>query len=84
MSVQRDEKKMWAALDQFFLRVLGEKTGRAVMQESREQAADFLAAAQEPSPSRLDGGLYRAEAPGTGRGKADGKIYPGSTGACHA
>lgn len=53
MSVQRDEKKMWAALDQFFLRVLGEKTGRAVMQESREQAAAFLAAAQEPSPSRL-------------------------------
>ena len=50
MSVQRDEKKMWAALDQFFLRVLGEKTGRAVMQESREQAAAFLAAAQEPSP----------------------------------
>ena len=53
MSVQRDEKKMWTALDQFFLRVLGEKTGRAVMQESREQAAAFLAAAQEPSPSRL-------------------------------
>ena len=53
MSVQRDEKKMWAALDQFFLRVLGEKTGRAVMQESREQAAAFLAAAQEPFPSRL-------------------------------
>ena len=53
MSVQRDEKKMWAALDQFFLRVLGEKTGWAVMQESREQAAAFLAAAQEPSPSRL-------------------------------
>ena len=53
MSVQRDEKKMWAALDQFFLRVLGEKTGWAVMQESREQAAAFLTAAQETSPSRL-------------------------------
>ena len=54
MSAQRDEKKMWTMLDRFFLRVLGEKTGKAVMAESREQAAAFLAASRETSPSRRE------------------------------
>ena len=39
MSVQKKEKAMWEMLDRFFLRVLGEKEGTAVMAESREQAA---------------------------------------------
>ena len=54
MSAQRDEKKLWAMLDRFFLRVLGEKTGKEVMAESREQAAAFLAASRETSPSRRE------------------------------
>ena len=54
MSAQRDEKKLWTMLDQFFLRVLGEKTGKEVMAESREQAAAFLAASRETSPSRRE------------------------------
>ena len=54
MSAQKDEKKLWAMLDRFFLRVLGEKTGKEVMAESREQAAAFLAASQETSPSRRE------------------------------
>ena len=54
MSAQRDEKKLWAMLDQFFLRVLGEKTGKEVMAESREQAAAFLVASRETSPSRRE------------------------------
>ena len=54
MSAQRDEKKMWTMLDRFFLRVLGEKTGKEVMAESREQAAAFLAASRETSPSRRE------------------------------
>lgn len=54
MSAQRDEKKMWTMLDRFFLRVLGEKTGKEVMAESREQAAAFLAVSQETSPSRRE------------------------------
>ena len=52
MSVQKKEKAMWEMLDRFFLRVLGEKEGTAVMAESREQAASFLAGSQETSPSR--------------------------------
>ena len=52
MSVQKKEKATWEMLDRFFLRVLGEKEGTAVMAESREQAASFLAGSQEPSPSR--------------------------------
>ena len=52
MSVQKKEKAMWEMLDRFFLRVLGEKEGTAVMAESREQAALFLADSQETSPSR--------------------------------
>ena len=52
MSVQKKEKAMWEMLDRFFLRVLGEKEGTAVMAESREQAASFLASSQETSPSR--------------------------------
>ena len=39
MSVQKKEKATWEMLDRFFLRVLGEKEGTAVMAESREQAA---------------------------------------------
>ncbi len=54
MSAQRKEKKMWAMLDRFFLRVLGEKAGTEVMAESRDQAAAFLAASQETSPSRRE------------------------------
>lgn len=54
MSAQRKEKKMWSMLDQFFLRVLGEKTGKEVMAESRDQAAAFLAVSQETSPSRRE------------------------------
>ena len=54
MSAQRDEKKMWSMLDRFFLRVLGEKAGKEVMAESREQAAAFLAASPETSPSRRE------------------------------
>lgn len=54
MSAQRDEKKMWSMLDRFFLRVLGEKTGKEVMAESREQAAAFLAVSPETSPSRRE------------------------------
>lgn len=54
MSAQRDEKKMWSMLDRFFLRVLGEKTGKEVMAESRDQAAAFLAVSQETSPSRRE------------------------------
>lgn len=54
MSAQRDEKKMWTMLDRFFLRVLGEKTGKEVMAESRDQAAAFLAVSQETSPSRRE------------------------------
>ena len=50
MSVQKKEKAMWEMLDRFFLRVLGEKEGTAVMAESREQAASFLASSQETSP----------------------------------
>ena len=38
MSVQKKEKAMWEMLDRFFLRVLGEKEGTAVMAESREEA----------------------------------------------
>ena len=49
MSVQKKEKAMWEMLDRFFLRVLGEKEGTAVMAESREQAASFLAGSQETS-----------------------------------
>lgn len=52
MSVQKKEKATWEMLDRFFLRVLGEKEGTAVMAESREQAATFLAGSQETSPSR--------------------------------
>ena len=52
MSVQKKEKATWEMLDRFFLRVLGEKEGTAVMAESREQAASFLASSQETSPSR--------------------------------
>ena len=52
MSVQKKEKAMWEMLDRFFLRVLGEKEGTAVMAESQEQAASFLASSQETSPSR--------------------------------
>ena len=52
MSVQKKEKATWEMLDRFFLRVLGEKEGTAVMAESREQAASFLAGSQETSPSR--------------------------------
>ena len=54
MSAQRDEKKLWTMLDRFFLRVLGEKAGKEVMAESREQATAFLAASQEASPSRRE------------------------------
>ena len=54
MSAQRDEKKMWSMLDRFFLRVLGEKAGKEVMVESRDQAAAFLAASLETSPSRRE------------------------------
>ena len=54
MSAQRDEKKMWTMLDRFFLRVLGEKTGKEVMAESRDQAAAFLAASPETSPFRRE------------------------------
>lgn len=54
MSAQRKEKKMWSMLDRFFLRVLGEKAGKEVMAESREQAAAFLAASPETSPSRRE------------------------------
>ena len=54
MSEQRDEKKMWSMLDRFFLRVLGEKAGKEVMAESRDQAAAFLAASPETSPSRRE------------------------------
>lgn len=50
MSVQKKEKATWEMLDRFFLRVLGEKEGTAVMAESREQAASFLAGSQETSP----------------------------------
>lgn len=52
MSVQKKEKATWEMLDRFFLRVLREKEGTAVMAESREQAATFLAGSQETSPSR--------------------------------
>ena len=52
MSVQKKEKATWEMLDRFFLRVLREKEGTAVMAESREQAASFLAGSQETSPSR--------------------------------
>ena len=45
---------MWTMLDRFFLRVLGEKTGKEVMAESRDQAAAFLAASPETSPSRRE------------------------------
>lgn len=54
MSAQRKEKKMWSMLDRFFLRVLGEKAGKEVMAESRDQAAAFLAASPETSPSRRE------------------------------
>ena len=54
MSAQRDEKKLWAMLDQFYFRVLGETQGKEVMAESREQAAAFLSATQETSPSRRE------------------------------
>ena len=54
MSAQKDEKKLWAMLDRFFLRVLGEKQGKEIMAESREQAAAFLAATLETSPSRRE------------------------------
>lgn len=54
MSAQRDEKKMWSMLDRFFLRVLGEKAGKEVMAESRDQAAAFLAASPETSLSRRE------------------------------
>lgn len=54
MSAQRKEEKMWTMLDRFFLRVLGEKTGKEVMAESREQAAAFLAVSPETSPSRRE------------------------------
>ena len=54
MSAQRDEKKLWTMLDRFFLRVLGEKAGKEVMAESREQATAFLAASRETSPSRRE------------------------------
>ena len=54
MSAQRDEKKMWSMLDRFFLLVLGEKAGKEVMVESRDQAAAFLAASLETSPSRRE------------------------------
>ena len=49
MSVQKKEKATWEMLDRFFLRVLREKEGTAVMAESREQAASFLAGSQEPA-----------------------------------
>lgn len=54
MSAQKKEKAIWAMLDSFFLRVLGEKAGKEVMAESREQAAAFLAASEETSPSRRE------------------------------
>lgn len=73
MSVQKKEKAMWEMLDRFFLRVLGEKEGTAVMAESREQAASFLASSQETSPSRralidpaAGRSLHCIEAPGAG------------------
>ena len=50
MSVQKKEKATWEMLDRFFLRVLGEKEGTAVMAESQEQAASFLASSQETPP----------------------------------
>lgn len=76
MSVQKKEKATWEMLDRFFLRVLGEKEGTAVMAESREQAASFLAGSQETSPSRrcpyakhdpaAGRSLHCIEAPGAG------------------
>lgn len=75
MSVQKKEKATWEMLDRFFLRVLGEKEGTAVMAESREQAATFLASSQETSPSRrpyakhdpaAGRSLHCIEAPGAG------------------
>ena len=54
MSVQKKEKALWAAMDRFFIRVLGENVGKEVMAESREQAAAFLAATQETSLSRRE------------------------------
>ena len=65
MSVQKKEKATWEMLDRFFLRVLGEKEGTAVMVESREQAASFF--------SRLSGDLplpacpYAKHDPAAGR-----------------
>ena len=54
MSVHKKENAMWAMLDRFFLRVLGEQNGKQIMAESREQAAAFLSASQEASPSRRE------------------------------
>ena len=52
MSVQKKEKATWEMLDRFFLRVLREKEGTAVMAESREQAASFLAGSQEMNSAK--------------------------------
>ena len=65
MSVQKKEKATWEMLDRFFLRVLREKEGTAVMAESREQAASFLAGSQETSP--LPACPYAKHDPAAGR-----------------
>ena len=52
MSVQKKEKSHVGNAGPFLSPGPGEKEGTAVMAESREQAASFLAGSQETSPSR--------------------------------
>ena len=50
MSVQKKEKATWEMLDRFFLRVLGEKEGTAVMAGRRGTTASFFCPSPEASP----------------------------------
>lgn len=51
-NVQKKEAQMWAQLEEYLVQELGRDTARTILTESQAKARAFLAASDEPSPTR--------------------------------
>ena len=51
-NVQKKEAQMWAQLEEYLIQELDSDTARTILTESQTKAHAFLAASDEPSPTR--------------------------------
>ena len=93
-NVQKKEAQMWAQLEEYLIQELDSDTARTILTESQTKAHAFLAASDEPSPTRRAtmqdtilprvADLSGAEGGGAGRRGADGAVHPHGGGAGNA